>query len=315
MNRALPGWAIDLIRDGARRGDLKAKGNRAVWAALVRTATSAQMRGQDRMEWEAVVLEPGSHLGTQVRLKDGHRARNSKAVAKTLSDAWEAAWEWRTQQPRAWDAQEVAQVALERAKAVMDLVADPETDLTDSQRAILAYAAEETRKRGLLRVALPRRDLIAVTGLGLTALRTALRGLEAGGLLSLAEAGKPGGPKAREARANLYALPDLSMSRGTRPVVPSTQTCGALTDQRHGAPLHTCGASHQEATPQHCIDTTSKELTMVRFIRYPDGRMVLESEDPQVALLALQQGTAQIQITEVTSEDLPENVIPLRAAF
>jgi hypothetical protein len=312
MDRALPAWAIDLIRDGVRPADLRAKGSRAVWRALVRTASSAQVRGQDQMEWEYLILQPQSLLGTQVRLRDAHHTRTARAVTNTLSKAWETAWEWRTRQPNAWSAQEVTQVAQERAKAIIDLVADPDAALTDAQRAVLNYAASETQRRGLLKVALPREDFLKATGLGLTALRTALKGLEKSGLLTLAEAGKPKGPNTTKARANLYALPSASMCRETRPVVPVAQTYGAPTDHQPGAPRHTYGAPNQEAIPGNLTDSTVKEPTMVRFIRYPDGRMVLEAEDPQVALMALQQGTAQVHVSEATKDDFPSNVTPIR---
>ena len=104
MNRALPARMIDKIRDGVPPPEMAKRGDRAVFTALVSTAASAQMRGWDLWEWESLVLEPKSHLGTQLRLKGGKRARTPMVVHKTLGDAWEKAWEWRTDQDAPWDA-------------------------------------------------------------------------------------------------------------------------------------------------------------------------------------------------------------------
>ena len=163
-DRALPGWAIDMIRDGVPSADLRASGNRAVWRALVSTALSAQVRGWASGEWECLVLEPASRLGGQVRLRDRHKARTDKAVAKMLTDAWDRAWEYRTENPT-WDRDQVQAEAAERAAAVLVAVADADADLSDRERAVLAYAARQTQERGMLRVALPWRAVMAATSL------------------------------------------------------------------------------------------------------------------------------------------------------
>lgn len=230
LNRALPGWAIDLIRDGVPSADLKASGNRAVWRALVSTAASAQERGWDSTEWEYLVLEAASRLGNQVRLKDRHKARTPKAVAKMLTDAWESAWEWRTENP-AWDRDQVNAKAQERAAAVLALVADADADLGDRERAVLAYAAQQTQERGMLRVALPWREVKAATGLTERTTKNTLAGLQERGLLNLEVRGHAGATKRK---ANLYGLPApeaLSpyLCRGTRPMGPGAQTYGTST--------------------------------------------------------------------------------------
>jgi hypothetical protein len=235
MDRALPSRMIDKIRDGVSPNDLAKKGDRAVFNALVSTAASAQMRGWNLWDWEPLILEPKSHLGTQLRLKGGRRARTPMAIHKTLGEAWEKAWEWCTEKAP-WNAAEVRQVAQERGRAAKDVAADPDADLTDAERSVLSFAAAQSLDRGLLQVALPVRILIAATGLGLTALRTALKRLETKGLLTLVEAGKPRGPKAKMARANLYALPGAPLCAGEpglwcpshspalKPVVPQSRS-------------------------------------------------------------------------------------------
>jgi hypothetical protein len=53
--RALPGYMIDLIRDGVRWSKLRAGGDRAVFTALVRTAASAQQRGHTYPQWAELI--------------------------------------------------------------------------------------------------------------------------------------------------------------------------------------------------------------------------------------------------------------------
>ena len=258
MDRALPSRMIDTIRDGVPPPELARKGDMAVFKALVSTAASAQMRGWDIWEWEPLVLDPKSRLGTQLRRKGGRRARTSMAVHKTLGDAWEKAWVWRTQQSPPWDSAEVRHVARERGRAANDVAADPNADLSDSERSVLSFAAAQTLDRGFLQVALPRRSLTAATGLGLTALRTALKRLESKGLLTLVEAGKPRGPKARKSRANLYALRETPIYAGEpslwcpahKPVVPQPRTA-TVPQPNPVVPLHDTnpGAPPADPTP------------------------------------------------------------------
>lgn len=303
MDRALPAWAIDVIRDGVAPAELKKRGDRAVWSALVRTAASAHQRGQSVMEWECQISDARSRLGAQVRLKDGHRVRKPLAVAKTITDAWDAAVVWCSEQDKPWDCEQVRAAAESRAALMLDLVADPDAGLPDDERAVLAYAAEQTAKRGMTRIALPRRELLEATGLGLTALRTTLKRLHDNGLLVLVEAGRSGGPNAQKRRANLYGLPEAVphyLCRGTRPVVPPTQTCGAPAVSGVGAPTQTCGAP----------DPTFKETNMVT--------LTLTSADPEAlaaAIAALARAGEVVSIDQTTtSEAPPDNVRRLRAS-
>lgn len=230
-DRALPGWAIDVIRDGVPSADLRASGSRAVWRALVSTAMSAQVRGHDSGEWECLVLEPASRLGGQVRLKDRHKARTDKDVAKMLTDAWDRAWEYRTENPT-WDRDQVQAEAAERAAAVLAAVADADADLSDRERAVLTYAAQQTQERGMLRVALPWRAVMAATNLTEKVAKRTLADLQQRGLLHLDVRGYAGATKRK---ANLYSLPApdaLSpyLCRGTRPMGPGAQTYGTSPD-------------------------------------------------------------------------------------
>jgi hypothetical protein len=80
--RALPGPMINLIRDGVSRSKLRAGGDRAVFNALVSTATSAQQRGHTYAEWAALISQVNSALGLGNRgAAPGHPARRDAAKA------------------------------------------------------------------------------------------------------------------------------------------------------------------------------------------------------------------------------------------
>lgn len=207
-DRALPGWAIDLIREGVPTADLKEGGGGAASKALWRTAMSAQTRGQDAAEWLSLVTNLHNNLARQFALRDGRTERTPVQIHKALMDIWESAWERRTALPPTWSAAEVATQATLRADAVLSLVADPDTALSDVERAVLAYAADQARVRGMLRVALPRRAVVEATGMGERASRTALSRLCEKGLLTLAVKGR-GRRREDRRRAHLYALADV----------------------------------------------------------------------------------------------------------
>ena len=142
-----------------------------------------------------------------------------------MDGAWDTATAWASEQPKAWDSETARVQARQRARGLMLLVADPTVPLLDSDRAVLAYAAEHATARGLDRIALPRRGVVAATGLGERAVRSSLQRLDEAGLLTLADPGKPSGRSARRARAALYrvATPEALASylyRETRSVGP-----------------------------------------------------------------------------------------------
>ena len=263
-DRALPGWAIDLIRDGVTSADLKERGDRAVWSALLRIAHTAQIRGWGVVEWEAQILEDRNVLARQLRTKRDGRPKPARTVDKTLSKAWDAAWEHRTSRPT-MDREQVAEAARQRAATARDVAADADNDLRESERDVLAHIAAETEERGLLRIACPWRTVADAVDLGERATKNALRDLVRRGCLVLVERGRPGGPSAKgRGKANLYGLPEAQpphMCRGTRPVGPQTHTCGTSADPTHGAPTHTCGTPSQPST-HHDRETDMVQITV-----------------------------------------------------
>ncbi|MGV8910461.1 MAG: hypothetical protein ACOH1Y_15880 [Propionicimonas sp.] len=306
---------MDLARDGVAPAALKAGGDGAVWHALVSTATSAQIRGQGFMDWEGLVTSPQSRLGTQMRLKDGDRALSPKAVATKLTDAWDAAWVWRSERPAAWSAEEVREQAERRCHAMTDVVADADADLIDGDRAVLAYAIEQTRTRGMLQVTLPWRDVQQATGLGEKATKNGLERLTSRGLLVLVRRGRSSGQDGKR-RASLYGLPTtdalaLPMSRGTRPMGPPAQTYGTPASTPPGTPRQTYGTPSPDSDTAH---RPTEENPVMTLTYTPDGRRVIEvsAENLPMILAALERGA--VEVVEEAPTETRGNVVPLSSA-
>jgi len=243
LRRALPASAVDLIREGVPDRDLRAGGDRAVWRALVSTAASASQRGWTYAEWNALIAERQSQLGTQASFQ---RGRYRGIPHKTLLKAWTDAERWVASKPLPITAPEAKALAA----SVRSWGSSGKTGLSVPQQAILLFATEVAERNGTTRPALPRREVMAATGLGERTVRTALRQLEQLGLLRLAVAGRPGGPSSQKRRANLYTLPsgeDITayLSRETRPVGQGAQTYGTHGDGGLGTMAQVYGTRPQ----------------------------------------------------------------------
>jgi len=302
VNRNLPGPMVDLIRDGAPPTDLRRDGQRAVWSALFRTAASAAQRGWDGWEWECLVREPSSVLGRQASTRDGRRLKTEKSITKTYADAWDRATAWVSEQPPMWRHGEAVEQALRRADLLAELAADPDATLPQNSRAVLAHAAKQARRLTSDRPALPRQQMLEATGLGLSALRTALARLDGAGLLVLAERGRRG---ASGGRSNLYRLaredhPALAcyLYRETRSVVPPGQVCSAPRLDLDGAPRQVCSAPRPGAPTK----PTPEGLSMVTLtLTAPDA-------DALAAALA-----ALRREQDVAVHEIPDKVRHLRS--
>lgn len=217
MNRALPSWAVDLAHDGLGSAALRGRGDRAVWAALRRVAMSAQIRGWPESEWTAYVLASSRKLGQQARIRRG-KPRPDADLHKQLRVAWKSAAAYLELRPDVMAAAEVAGRGADRARCVLLAVADPDTRLTDPERAVLAHAASEIQRlqregKQVDLAPLPRRTVAERTGLSERVARTAISDLTERGLLELAVRGRRGAPGALrpdgrpQAQASLYRLP------------------------------------------------------------------------------------------------------------
>ncbi len=230
MGAAGPHGGPHPRRRTARRASQS--GDTAVWNALWRTAASANGRGWHQTDWEGLVRAPGQRLGEQAGRRGGNKFRTPRQIAELLDKVWTSADKWREEQGPAKTRDEMRRQGNERARIVLDIVESPAALLTDPERAVLAHAARtalahNSRGKALDRVALPRAEMRARTGLGLTALRTTLRRLEGRGLLALVEQGLPRGPRGKACARQ--RLRPARTGGGPGPASSSTgrQVCGA----------------------------------------------------------------------------------------
>lgn len=296
MNRALPAPIIDLIRDGVAPAALKAGGDRAVWKALVSTASSASQRGQSWEEWETLLGESRSRLGAQARLKRGRKERTSRDYNRTLIAAWTTATKWVATADPPISTEQIG----ERANIVERFVADAETPLPDAHRAILAYAVEVARRNSTTRPALPRRELQQATGLGERTLRTALDALHQTGLLQLELPGRASADPGRR-RANLYQLPtgdalDAYLYRGTRSMATSAQVYGTPPISPNGTPLQIYGTPTADPEGLHMVTLTLSAAT----------------PEALVAALDALHRRGEVHIGSPAADKADSNVVPIR---
>lgn len=225
MNEALPAPILRVLNDGIPADTPRRERHRAIWAALCKTAASAAQRGWSEVAWFSLVDE--STLGEQCRTDTAGRPIRALTVRRQAVKAWAAAEHWLDDADKPWTPAEAALHAEEVAEQIVEHVCDPDADLTDGERDVLAWVAAQAVRTGSDRLTLPRAALIAGSGLGLTALRTALHSLAERGLLRVVEAGQAR-TKGRPRRATVYRL--------TAPLIPSPRVSGAPATVVSGAP-------------------------------------------------------------------------------
>lgn len=327
MNRALPGRIRDLICDGVPPSALvKGRADRAVYNSVLSTAMSANVHGQHQIDWEDQLLAADSRLGQQMRRHGNGKVRSGEQVMQYLDKVWTKADALLEEAGPALTRDLMREQGNERARALLAAVEDPAANLSNSERAVLAHAAEAVLRyneqgKAVDRVTLPRAQMlphdvagqrIEATGLGLTALRTALRRLADRNLLVLAERGEVRSKRRPKPRANVYALPEPgTLRRAVYPldvpedgsVVPLAQISGAPVPAAPGAPAQISGAP---------TCTTDKEgpsmaVTLTVTVTAPDA------EELAAALALLRrESSVQVQTTATTTDaPLPANVTAL----
>ncbi|WP_345037397.1 hypothetical protein [Georgenia daeguensis] len=290
---ALPGRMVDLIRDGVPPADLRAKGDRAVWAALVKTAASSQQRGHTYAEWAAIVTDAKSALGRQASIRAGRdKVKSPAAREKTLRSAWDAAARWLKDAPASFTRETV----LAHVAAVRGWAGDADADLDDHERMVLIAACDVAERNGTTRPAMPRRAVSEATGLGERTVRTTLAALDDRGILRLEVPGRGGAEGKR--RAGLYQLPtadvmaDAYLYRETRSMGHPAQVYGTPRDASAGTPAQVYGTPDTEGT------TTMVTLT-------------LTAADPEQLALALAAITRDPGVQVITSASDDSNVVEL----
>lgn len=220
-----PGPAIDLIRSGVPAQELKAEGRRAVWRALVSTATSAQAKRHRYIDWAATMDEAQSNLGHQVKANGGRRELTSVQFEKQLGKAWTTAQRYLASAPPACTADDFRQAATLLAGALDDLPTDGWVGQPFDRR-VLRYVLGRAASIGTSSPTVPCRPAAEALGATPMAVCRALARLVKGGWLDLAERGRPRGPSTLAARASRYRLPAERLSARLRgdPHIPMPYT-------------------------------------------------------------------------------------------
>ena len=199
---------IDLIRDGINQ---PGKDARRTYTAAFRTAMSACQRGWTYPEWEALLMEPRSHLGVQMAIQ-------SPQYRRSLKKAWDAAGK---------RVQESPAMTHDEARNLLDSVEEMlvrDEGIDGASRLVVQEAVDRGRELGTRRVALPWRHLKRTTGQSEWAVKTSLK-KRAGGYLELAERGKAG----LSGKSNLYWVATPPTSRVSGRSVGGVRAGSALT--------------------------------------------------------------------------------------
>jgi hypothetical protein len=216
---------VDLIHNGITPAEMTAGGPKAVYRALCRTAASAMQRRQSRVEWRAQI--DAGRLGQQARRKGHGKVLTDVQYSKMLDRVWTKETEWVASRPPPLGPVEVVQ----RIRDVRERAEHPDAELTDIQRRILIHACTVAQTHLTDRPALPRRGIVAASGLPERTVRTALSHMHETGLLVLAIPGRASSDPAKR-RANLYKLP---VAEVIRIPVPASGSMGQRT-QVYGTP-------------------------------------------------------------------------------
>jgi len=283
-----------------------------VWALLRRTAVSAAARGWTRSEWEGEVCLPSGTLAQQIRRRGVSKMRTPAQFAKQFDSAWSSAADWLKKQPAALGGDEVQARGERAAIAVVAAVEDPESELDGRERAVLHFAVATLRRhhdegKPFDRVALPRRDVAAGTGLSERVARAALDQLVARGLLVVSRPGQPDIREGVRTTGRPYRLATLyrfaapaslaqQLYRGTRSMGRPEHTYGTRSPAALGTAAHTYGTS---ARPAHTSPEGPSMITLT--LTAPDA-------DALAAALAALRREQDVAVREI-----PDNVRHLRS--
>jgi hypothetical protein len=295
MDRALPGHMVDLMHDGACSADLKAKGDRAVYAALLRTAASAVQRGWPYPEWADLVMNPRHELARQAQLKNG-RPRGRLGTEKFLRQAWDKAAAWVATTEKPFNGGDAEVEASRREELAMLAVADADRPLSENQRKVLAFVAQRAARIGTLRVAVPRLMLQQQLGLGATAARNALDRLCRLGYLELVEQGRPGGTRTKHRRANVYAVASELPIAVTSPVPETGMWCPLALSS--SAPFATDSGAPALASGAPDTENERKERPVITLTCSQDGEITVRLPDatPREVIEALRAKSVDVVV-------------------
>jgi hypothetical protein len=257
LDRALPGWAVDAIRDGIRSNDA-----RKVWGKCLDIAMSAKRRGYTEQQYVDAIANANSGLWAQLMKRRDGRTSSMPRAYKELRKAW-AAGLVNVQNVGIRTREEIGDDAVELAYEWSDRL-DARTDsLSAQETAVMTYVIQQTIARRMLRVTCPGREVAEHAGMPHRTAARVLAALVDRGVLVKHSAGMRGEPG--KGRAAIFGLRDPA----------------ALVAHRHGeVPL----CANGEATQNH-ENTATPEASAPRT---PDPEQVAhrgtpDAETPDVA--------------------------------
>ncbi|CAH0311258.1 hypothetical protein SRABI91_04942 [Rhodococcoides fascians] len=200
LDKALPGWLVDKLTQGA-----SSRNQRTVWGACVSIAMSAQVRGWREQEFTNAVAADQNKLWRQLNTQRDGRQRSSTIAYRDLHTAWLAAATnladvgLRTSADLTKDAEELALMWSEA-------IDHPSIGLSPRDRAVMHHVVQQVQKRAMARVTCPRREVANLAGITEKAARCALDRLTARGFLIKVSAGESGDPTKGALKAAIYRL-------------------------------------------------------------------------------------------------------------
>lgn len=202
---------VDLIREGVSKQELKLRGSRAVFSALISTAMTWQNRDWSYDMWVSTLREPQSQLFRQVQLDNRKMPRTANAVNRDLRSAWKKAEGYTAERPaltRA-DIREAAAARLDQ----LDSLEKAAWPLDDRALLVLRHVLETAAEIGTTAPAIPVREAMTATHLpNAMAAQRALRRLEEKDLIRCVERGRRGRGKS-SGRASLFTWDTPGMAR------------------------------------------------------------------------------------------------------
>jgi hypothetical protein len=270
--RSLKPWCVDLIRYGARSSAMRREGrDKAVYNAIYRTALSAVNAGWIFAEWHAQISARSSVLGAQVATKRNGQDRPREQVEKQLRTIWAKAENTYAASPSFEPEDRAAHIT-----AVRSWLADPGCPLPDNQRIVLDAIARRAAELNCTSPNCPRDSYLRpATGLGLTALRTALDQLVASGLLVQTQKGRRGTRAGTGSGvAGVYRLPRPADLPPLRRDQALTSAAIAASSAPGVVPLRVSSAPHPDGNPQ--VDTA---------VPHPAPAPEQEDEDPMITVI------------------------------
>ena len=216
---------IDLIRDGVPGWQMRRDGRDvAIYNGLYRTALAAVNAGWTSAEWGYLLRSRGSMLGNQAATKRNGEDRPQRNVEKQLRTVWERATTQAERSPSFTEDDRRTYVT-----GVRTWLSDPDCPLPENHRLVLDAIARRAAQLNVTSPPCPRTYLIAETGLGLTALRTALTQLLQSGLLVQLQKGRRGTKASPSSGvAAVYRLPRPEVLPVLRsPAIPTSAAIAA----------------------------------------------------------------------------------------